>query len=213
MSDHADALGGRLPLADPTDLVGAQRELFDKMTSTVVPWADDTGFHSTTDDGRFIGPFNPALTSVSAELVLGEWEHTSLSPRLREVVILAVGAVWQSEYELYAHSAAARKVGISDNAVRVLASGEIPDDLSKDEKIAAELTRQLSTTHRVDETLYRQAENRFGTRGLTDIAILIGIYHTVCTTLNLFEIPAPHQRHQGRCQILDEAQLSTGRRD
>ena len=43
MSDHSDALGGRLPLADPTDLVGAQRELFDKMTSTVVPWADDTG--------------------------------------------------------------------------------------------------------------------------------------------------------------------------
>jgi len=24
---------------------------------------------------------------------------------------------------------------------------------------------------------------------LTDIAILVGIYHTVCTTLNLFEIP------------------------
>ena len=39
MSDHSDALGGRLPLADPTDLVGAQRELFDKMTSAVVPWA------------------------------------------------------------------------------------------------------------------------------------------------------------------------------
>jgi 4-carboxymuconolactone decarboxylase len=156
MTDHTDALGGRLPLADPTDLVGAQRELFDKMTSTVVPWADDTGFHSTT----------------------------------------AVGAVWQSEYELYAHSAAARKVGISDDAVRVLASGEIPDDLSKDEKIAAELTRQLSTTHRVDETLYRQAENCFGAKGLTDIAILIGIYHTVCTTLNLFEIPAPDERRQ-----------------
>jgi 4-carboxymuconolactone decarboxylase len=79
MSDHSDALGGRLPLADPTDLVGAQRDLFDKMTSAVVPWADDTGFHSTTDDGRFIGPFNPALlnpamTSVSAELLLGERE-------------------------------------------------------------------------------------------------------------------------------------------
>jgi hypothetical protein len=29
---------------------------------------------------------------------------------------------------------------------------------------------------------------------LTDIAILIGIYHTVCTTLNLFAIPAPHEQ-------------------
>ena len=82
---------------------------------------------------------------------------------------------------------------ITDDAVRVLVSGAIPDDLSEDEKIAAELTRQLSTTHRVDETLYRQAEHCFGTKGLTDIAILIGIYHTVCTTLNLFEIPAPHE--------------------
>jgi 4-carboxymuconolactone decarboxylase len=196
MSDHNDGLGGRLPLANPTDLVGPQRELFDKMTSMVVPWADDTGFHSTTDDGRFIGPFNPALlnpemTSAVAELLLSEREHTSLSSRLREVVILAVGAVWQSDYELYAHTAAARRVGISKDAIRVLVSGGIPDDLSKDEMIAAELTRQLSTTHRVDETLYRQAENTFGTKGLTDIAILIGIYHTVCATLNLFEIPVP----------------------
>ena len=131
MPDHSDALGGRLPLADPANLVGEQRELFDKMTSAVVPWADDTGFHSTTDDGRFIGPFNPALlnpamTSAAAELLLGEREHTSLSARVREVVILAVGAVWQSDYELYAHSAAARKVGIPEDAIRVLVSGEYP---------------------------------------------------------------------------------------
>jgi 4-carboxymuconolactone decarboxylase len=196
MSDHNQALGGRLPLADPADLVGPQRELFDKMTNTVVPWADDTGFHSTTDDGRFIGPFNPALlnpamTSAAAQLLLGERENTSLSARVREVVILAVGAVWQSDYELYAHTAAARTVGLSEAAIRVLVNSGIPDDLGEDETIAAELTRQLSTSHRVDETLYRQAENIFGTKGLTDIVILIGIYHTVCATLNLFEIPAP----------------------
>src|SRR6202790_2528744 len=128
MSEHNDDMGGRLPLADPANLSAAQRELFDKMTSAVVPWADDTGFHSATDDGRFIGPFNPALlnpamTSASAELLLGEREHTSLSARLREVVILAVGAVWQSDYELYAHVAVARKAGLSDGAARAGATG------------------------------------------------------------------------------------------
>ena len=197
MTENNDGLGGRLPLADPADLSAAQRELFDKMTSTVVPWADDTGFDSTTDQGQFIGPFNPAMlnpamTSATAELLLGERDHTSLSARVREVVILAVGAVWQSDYELYAHTAAARKTGISQDAIQVLVSGGVPEALSKDEMIAAELTRQLSTTHRVDETLYRQAENTFGTKGLTDIVILIGIYHTVCATLNLFEVPVPH---------------------
>ncbi|WP_243753444.1 carboxymuconolactone decarboxylase family protein, partial [Mycolicibacterium sp. CBMA 213] len=180
----------------PADLDTTQRELFDKMMATVLPWADETGFDSTDNTGRFIGPFNPALlnpamTSASAVLLLSEREHTSLSPRLREVVILAVGAVWQSEYELYAHTAAARKAGIPDDAVRALAQGGIPDELGPEEKIAAELTRQLSSTHRVDETLYMQAEKHFGTKGLTDIAILAGIYHAVCATLNLFEIPAP----------------------
>ncbi|HYY02119.1 MAG TPA: carboxymuconolactone decarboxylase family protein [Mycobacterium sp.] len=199
MSDYTDGLGGRLPLLDPADLVGAQRELFDKMTSTVVPWADETGFDSTTDGGRFIGPFNaallnPAMTAASAELLLGEREHTSLSPRVREVVILAVGAVWQSEYELYAHSAAARKVGLSDDAIRVLVSGGIPEDLSKEETTAAELTRTLSTRHRVDETLYRDAERLFGEKGLTDMVILIGIYHTVSATLNLFSVPVPQEQ-------------------
>ncbi|WP_458319828.1 carboxymuconolactone decarboxylase family protein [Mycolicibacterium brisbanense] len=196
MTEHQTGLGGRLPLADPADLSATQRELFDKMTSTVVPWADETGFHSTTADGRFIGPFNPALhnpemTSAAASLLLGEREHTSLSPRVREVVILAVGAAWQSEYEMYAHTAAARKVGLSEDAIRALVSGAVPDDLSKDETIAAELTRQLSTSHRVDEALYQQAETCFGAKGLTDIAMLIGIYHTVSLTLNLFEVPAP----------------------
>ncbi|CAM5682622.1 hypothetical protein MAUB1S_00061 [Mycolicibacterium aubagnense] len=168
------------------------------MTTTVVPWADEAGFRSTTDDGRFIGPFNPALlnpelTSAAAQLLLGEREHTSLSARVREVVILAVGAAWQSEYEMYAHTAAARTAGLSEESIRVLVSGGIPADLSKDEAIAAELTRQLSTAHRVDETLYRKAENFFGTKGLTDIAMLIGIYHTVSLMLNLFEIPAPRR--------------------
>jgi 4-carboxymuconolactone decarboxylase len=196
MSEHSDRLGGRLPLLNPADFVAAQRELFERMMSRVVPWADDAGFHSTTDDGRFIGPFNPALlnpelTSAAAPLLLGEREHTSLSARVREVVILAVGAAWQSEYEMYAHTAAARAVGLSEEAIRVLVSGGIPDDVSADEAIAAELTRQLSTTHRVEETLYRKAEKYFSTKGLTDIAMLIGIYHTVSLTLNLFEIPAP----------------------
>ncbi|MCV7331998.1 carboxymuconolactone decarboxylase family protein [Mycobacterium cookii] len=169
------------------------------MTSAVVPWADETGFRSTTDDGRLIGPFNaallnPAMTSASAALLLGERDHTSLSPRVREVVILAVGAVWQSEYELYAHSAAARKVGISEDAIRVLVTGGIPGDLSAEETTAAQLTRELSTRHRVDETLYREAERHFGVKGLTDMVILIGIYHTVSATLNLFAVPVPQEQ-------------------
>jgi 4-carboxymuconolactone decarboxylase len=192
----SDALGGRLPLVDPAALTGDQRGLFDLLSHTLVAWAKSVNVLAATDDGRLIGPFNPALYSpaISAkfiELQMFEPLHTSLPEPVREVVILAVGAVWRADYELYAHSAAARKAGISEEAVKALNNGEIPDDLSAEEKIAGRVARQLSRDHRVDNTLYHEAEKAFGRKGLVDMAALIGAYHCVCTTLTMFNIAAP----------------------
>jgi 4-carboxymuconolactone decarboxylase len=196
MSDQTDTLGGRLPLADPAALNPAQREIFDRMATKIVPWANDARFQSTAADGRLIGPFNPALLNPAIaapflDLQFAERVHTSLSARVREVIILAVGAVWQADYELYAHLAFAGKAGLSEDAAKAVATGGLPDGLSYDEHIALRLTQQLSTSHRVDESLYREADNSFGAKGLIDIAFLIGIYHSVCATLTMFAIPAP----------------------
>jgi 4-carboxymuconolactone decarboxylase len=168
MSDQADTLGGRLPLADPAALNPAQREIFDRMASRI-PWANDANIQSTAEDGRFIGPFNPALLNPAIaapflDMQFAEQMHTSLSARVRDVVILAVGAVWQADYELYAHLAVARKAGLSDDAARAVAAGRIPDGLSDDELIALRLTQQLSSNHRVYESLYRDAEKASGQR-------------------------------------------------
>jgi hypothetical protein len=108
-----DQLGGRLPLLDTDTLDDEQRELVDYLMRTFVPWASTTGFRSRTPDGMFIGPFNallrsPALAGQFLQFQTGEQQHTSLSDRVRQVVILAVGAVWAADYELYAHSAVAR---------------------------------------------------------------------------------------------------------
>jgi 4-carboxymuconolactone decarboxylase len=172
MTVESEILGGRLPLTDPTALAGAQRELFDVMMATMVPSAPSAGFRSTTGDGRLIGPFNPfllnpAVASKFLDLQFAEQSQTSLFERVRQVVILAVGAPWGADYELHAHSAVARKAGISEDAVRVLASGGLPDDLREHEKIAARVALQLSTKHRIDDGLYREAEQVFGRQGLS----------------------------------------------
>src|SRR6476659_2138204 len=197
MSDHTDDLGGRLPLADPTSLTGPPRELFDRMMTSVVPMADKAGFQSTTADGRLIGPFNPCLLSpaISAQflqLQFTEEHHTSLNERVRQVVILTVGAVWRADYELYAHSAAARRAGL-------------PEELTAEDTIAHRVANQLSTTHHLDDGLYREAENAFGAPGVMEIATLVGIYHTVCAVLNVFDVPAPEP--QGAQSILRSEDL------
>jgi hypothetical protein len=47
MSDQTDTLGGRLPLTDPAALNPAQREIFDRMATRIVPWANDAQFCSS----------------------------------------------------------------------------------------------------------------------------------------------------------------------
>ncbi|WP_068179553.1 carboxymuconolactone decarboxylase [Mycobacterium sp. UM_CSW] len=196
MAVDGGGLGGRLRLYERAALDPAQRELFDWLTNVAVPWAEAAKFRARTDAGRLIGPFNPALltpaiSSAFVQLAVTEQTNTSLSKRCREVIILSVGAVWRAPYELYAHCAVAGQAGLPDKAVRTLADGGLPDDLTKDEAVAHLVARALSVEHRLDDTLYRAAEATLGPAGVMEAAVLTGIYHTVCAILNAFEIPAP----------------------
>jgi 4-carboxymuconolactone decarboxylase len=189
-------LGGRLPLLDPAKLSDTQRAVYDRINATLVPWADAAHFQSRTADGRLIGPFNPVLlapemASCFGDLQAAEARHTPLSERVRQVVILSVGAVWKADYELYAHSAIALKAGLSEAAIRSLADGGSPEDLSDEEQVAQRFARQLTAEHHVEEPLYRAAEAAFGREGIVAMTFLAGCYQVVCSLLNVFEIPAP----------------------
>jgi 4-carboxymuconolactone decarboxylase len=197
MSQSENTLGGRLPLLDPARYSTAQRQAYERLAGTMVPFADSVGFQTTTSDGRLIGPFNPALYSPGVSAGFGDFAQaeatsTSLDNRVRQVVILTVGAVWNSPYELYAHSAEARHAGLPDEVIDELVAGQIPAQLSEDEKLAARFAQQLTAQHRVDAALYTQAERAYGQRGLVDLTLLVGHYHTSCALLNAFEIPAPY---------------------
>ncbi len=188
--------GGRLPLYARDELTPLQQELFDWQMREAAPWAEAAGFQARTQASQLIGPFNPALLSPAIskaffEFVLAEHEGTSLSKRAREVIILTVGAVWQAPYELYAHCAVGRHVGLSDDEVCTLADGGLPKDLSDTEAVAHRVARALSLEHRLDDSLYGEAEKLLGGKGIADAVMLTGVYHTVCAILNAFEIPEP----------------------
>ena len=189
-------LGGRLPLLRPDDLTAEQKAVYDLVGRTMVPWAEQAGFQSRTADGALIGPFNPilhspAMTTAFLRLQEVEAQTTSLAERVRQVVILSVGAVWQSPYELYAHTAAALMAGLPEAAIRELVAGGLPEGLNEAEKVAALFARRLTGGHRVDDGLYGRAEAAFGPKGLVDMIYLAGCYHIVCGLLNTFQVPAP----------------------
>jgi 4-carboxymuconolactone decarboxylase len=137
------------------------------MRTAIVPRVNALGFRATTTDGRFIGPFNPALRGPALageflRLQATEARGTSLSERVRQVVILAI----------------ARRCGIPDEAVRDMAGAPCPTPSA---------TRRRSP-RRHD---LRRGPEKFGERGIADMILLAGTYHTVCGLLNAFDVPVP----------------------
>ena len=197
MSAVADeALGGRLKLLSPSELSPDQKRTYDTITTEMVPWAESADFQSKTADGRLIGPFNsvlysPGISAAFQALQAAEQKNTTLDERVRQVVILTVGAVWGCDYERYAHAAVARKAGIADADIAALAKGDPADGLNARERLAQRFTYEITANHRIDDALYEEAQSDFGPQGLVDLLFLAGCYDTVSSLLNAFKVPAP----------------------
>jgi 4-carboxymuconolactone decarboxylase len=198
-SGAADQLGGRLPLLAPADLDTAQRQLYDALTARVVPEAAEGGFVARLDDGRFIGPFNAMLRVPAIAAGLGEWtaqiSRAGLADEVRQAVILTVGAAWSAEYEIEAHTSAARAVGLPDGAINAILTGASPIGLSDEANIAHRVTACLLTERGLGDDLYQRAVATFGEAGLIAILCLIGQYQTISSILVCFQVPAHGHRH------------------
>ena len=196
MAKELDHLGGRTALIEPDALTAPQRKLYDYIETRMIPWAERSGFQGKLPDGRLIGPFNlvllsPAIGQAFLELQGVEGRSTSLSPRVREVVILTVGAVWRCDYERYAHAAVAKAAGLSSAAITALVQGDATSELDEDENVARRFARAMTADHEVDDALFEQARSKFGEKGIVDLIMLAGCYGMISSLLNAFQVPAP----------------------
>ena len=198
-SNHdLDGLGGRLPLLAPADLDDQQRPVYEALERQVVPEAAHSGFTARLDDGRFVGPFNAMLRTPKITAGFGQWTgaiaRSGMSDEVRQVVILTVGATWSAAYELDAHVAGARSVGVPEAAIAALLARTPPEGLSSQADVAHRITAALLDDHAVPEELYREAVEAFGEHGLLAVLHLIGQYQTISAVLVCFEVPVPQRR-------------------
>lgn len=183
----------RLPLLAPDVLEPEQRRLYDAITAG--PRADGP-FRIVHDDGTLAGPFNAllyvpqigdAVQALGAALRFGG----SLTDRTRELVICAVAAVLDCEYEWYAHSRVAAGVGVSEAELAQLQAGGIPAEASDAEQAALELARDLVAEAGASADHRRRAVQHFGDDGVIELAILVGYYRTLAGLLAVAAVPAP----------------------
>jgi 4-carboxymuconolactone decarboxylase len=130
---------------------------------------------------------NPALKQsylgVGAHLI----GHGLLEEKLREIVILAVGRLSGSAYEIHQHRSFARAVGLSDAKIAAVIEGE-SEPLSAEERLAVRFTEELYRDGNVSDATFAEAQSFFPPAQLMELVILIGFYRTTATLLKVFAV-------------------------
>ena len=150
--------------------------------------------------GSMAGPFgvwmhSPEFTRRATQL--GEFlrYHTSLAPRLSELVILVTARCQQSEVEWAIHEPLARKAGLSDEVIEALRTDATPHFIDPKEKAIYEYCTQLHQMHRVEEVTFRQLIRVLDNKSAVEITGLCGYYTMVAMTLNAFQIGVTTETH------------------
>jgi 4-carboxymuconolactone decarboxylase len=188
--------GGRLPLVRSGLLDEDQFALDNELRAEVVPWAQRSGFCAATAEEDLIGPFNalvhrPGPGKLFIDWVRADQAGSTLAAPLREIIILTIGVAWNSDYEIYAHTAAARHAGIAEPVIAALLNGEPAEQLSAAEAAVHRFTDELVGARSVSDDTYCVALEAVGQAGVLDMVNLIGMYLAASALLNAFQIPAP----------------------
>ena len=186
----------RLPLIAPADLKPEQKSLYDEMRKGIA--SDFNAFKVLREDGALMGPWNPwldepAIGKAIWDLTLTMTANAILTDNVRQIVILVVGARYDSAYEIYAHIAVAEREGMKPERLASLVADLKPDDLTAEESVAFDLAYKLVRGGTLPEPLYRLAVETFGQRGANEMIYLVGLYSLVSTTLNGFNVPVPER--------------------
>jgi 4-carboxymuconolactone decarboxylase len=152
-------------------------------------------FRLVDDAGRLEGPFNafllqPRIGGALQAVGSAVRYETSLSDRAREIAILVVSEHWDCAFEMYAHDAVGRHVGLTDAELAALRERRY-DVLPDDERVVARTTRLLVGEADLDDAAYDDAVELLGLAGLFELLTLVGYYAALALQLRVFRVPIP----------------------
>lgn len=185
----------RLPPRRPEELSESQRAVYDAITAGRRSQGPRL-FDTTGANGELLGPFaamvaHPAVGDPLQRLGEALRYETSLPALAREVVILSVASRRRSEYEWYAHVAVARSLGMPEDLIDQLRSGEPPRALDDQARAAWMLADVLLRQQPVTDELFRSVEGWLGVPGVVEVVSLVGYYGLLAQLLEVFHLGAP----------------------
>ena len=197
-----EKLPPRLDLIPPAELAPAQRALYDAITGG--PRASQAGTVPITDaDGQLLGPFavmllSPEVGNAVQQVGAKIRFDTALTGRQRELAILSVAGVLRSDFERLAHEPAARALGLSQEQIDAVLTGQIPGDLPADEATVGRLARAMTDDRTLSDEDYADGIAVLGRERLAELTWLVGYYGALALALSVFRPVLPESSSDGR---------------
>jgi 4-carboxymuconolactone decarboxylase len=146
--------------------------------------------------GSLNGPFrvwlhSPELAQRAQQLGEQARFRTTLPPRLRELAILVTARFWDAQLEWSIHEPTGREAGIPRAIIEDIKRRRTPEFDKRDDQAIYEYTFGLLRDHFVDDDVFAAATEHVGSRGITELTILIGYYSLVALSLNAFQVAVP----------------------
>lgn len=168
----------RLPLPEITGLSPEQTRIFESIRQS---------------RGNLDGPFlawlhSPEFAGRAEQLGAFCRYKTSLSLPESELLILCVAAHHHCVGEQQIHEPIAIRAGISKSDVERLRAEQVPEFNDDRMNTLYRVASNLLAHNRIEQHLFSQAEDLFGSTCLVEIVGVIGYYALVAHTLNAFEM-------------------------
>jgi 4-carboxymuconolactone decarboxylase len=144
----------------------------------------------------------PAFVRLGAS-ILGMQE---LDDRLREIAILRVAALSRAGYEWTQHVAIARAVGVTDEEISALESGE-PGALDSQARLVAKFTEECVRDVRVSDATFEEARASFSPQEIAELVITVGYYMLIARFLETLGVDAEEAPPEMAARIA-EARMS-----
>ena len=125
--------------------------------------------------------FQALLTSPeAAEVVSAVGEYiryrSPLNPIIREIAILSTARENNNDYEWSTHVTIARDVGVREEVIDAIRSGEAPSGLHAKEGVFVEAARELLRDGHLNDSTFQAIEHLLGPLQTVDLIVLVGYY-------------------------------------
>ena len=114
--------------------------------------------------------------------------RNSLSPAIREMIILRVAVLNRAQYEFDAHVPHAVKAGMSEDQIALLKEDSIAGTFSEQERLILKLTDVMTKEIQVPDSLFDQVKPHFNDQEILELVTTISAYNMVSRLLNALHI-------------------------